>query len=321
MQLLRLRRVAEAALRRFSLPAGTLRFVTHGENTTFRLDGGQGRFLVRVHRPARHGRDVHAETAIASEMAWLKAIRAETDLEVPTAVVASDGRVVVRAEAGGESRLVSVLGWLSGRIHEDSSRPTHFRRLGAALAVLHRQADGWRPPPGFVRIRWDHEAFFGDVMTYGNLPALECRRLVPPALRRRFDRIGARMEGVMAADPDVGLIHADPHLGNAVFEGDRVKLIDFDDCGTGPRLYDVAVAVWELRDEPQYVACRDALLAGYTAVRPIDTAHLDDYIALRQVGFDLWYTGTAQLDPRFAARLDAVHRWSADMLDVIDAAR
>ena len=78
---------------------------------------------------------------------------------------------------------------------------------------------------------------------------------------------------------DDGLIHADLHLGNALFQRGDVKLIDFDDCGTGPRLYEVAVALWELRDGPDYPAFRDALLAGYRAHRDVDVTHLDDYIA------------------------------------------
>ena len=114
-----------------------------------------------------------------------------------------------------------------------------------------------------------------------------------------------------------GLIHADLHLGNALFQRGGVKLIDFDDCGTGPRLYELAVALWELRDRPDYPAYREALLAGYRARREIDVTHLDDFIALRQVAFDLWYTGTAQVNPAFAARLDRVHRWSLSMLDLV----
>ena len=41
-----------------------------------------------------------------------------------------------------------------------------------------------------------------------------------------------------AGSDEGGLIHADLHLGNALFQRGQVKLIDFDDCGTGPRLYD-----------------------------------------------------------------------------------
>ena len=114
---------------------------------------------------------------------------------------------------------------------------------------------------------------------------------------------------------DFGLIHADLHLGNALFHRGGVKLIDFDDSGTGPRLYELAVALWELRDGPDYPAYRDALLEGYRPQRDVDVTHLDDFIAVRQIAFALWYTGMAQVNPAFAARLDRVHRWSLSMLD------
>lgn len=318
-QILRLRRVALAALERYRLPEGRLRFVSHGENTTFRHDSAAGSHLVRVHRPHRHGRGLDSAAAVRSELAWLDAIAAGSDLGVPEPLAAADGAPTVEASAAGQTRVCSVLRWMEGRILEESARPVHLRRLGGAMARLHQQADGWTPPPGFVRIRWDHETFFGDVMVYGDSSASECWRLLPDELRRRFERVADRMAAVMDADQDRGLIHADLHLGNALFHRGGVKLIDFDDCGHGPRLYDVAVALWERRDEPDHQLFRDALLDGYRRHRDLDVAHLDGYIAVRQVAFDLWYTGMAQVNPAFAARLHVVHRWSLDMLDRVEA--
>lgn len=317
-QIGRLRRVAVAALRDYPLPDGALTFVTHGENTTFRHDSEAGRYLVRVHRPQRHGRSVNPTVAIESEIAWMTALRAETDLLVPQALASRDGRMTVRATAGDLTRIVSVLTWMDGRIHESSPRPVHLRRLGSAMAALHRHADGWAPPPTFTRIEWDHDAFFGNKMIYGGVTAEDCWKLLPAQLRIRFEAVSRRLEPIMAADRDGGLIHADLHLGNAIFAGGKAKLIDFDDCGRGPRLYDLAVALWELRDEDDYPTFHDALISSYTAGRAIDLTHLDDYIALRQVAFDLWYTGTAQVNPDFAAGLDKVHRWSLDMLDLVE---
>jgi Ser/Thr protein kinase RdoA (MazF antagonist) len=40
-----------------------------------------------------------------------------------------------------------------------------------------------------------------------------------------------------------GLIHADLHLDNALFWRDDVRIIDFDDCGFGYWLYDIAVSL------------------------------------------------------------------------------
>ena len=317
-QILRLRQVAVAALEHYPLPAGRLTFVAHGENTTDRHDSTAGRHLVRVHRPQRHGRGVVSAVAIRSEIAWLQAIRAETDLAVPHALSAHAGFTTVEVSAAGETRVCSVLRWMDGRIHESSPRPVHLHRLGAAMARLHDQADAWAPPADFVRIHWDHETFFGDVMIYGNTPAGECWALLPSQVRARFQAVGDRLTEVMTQVGGVGLIHADLHLGNALFQEGEVKLIDFDDCGTGPRLYELAVALWELRDTTDHARFRDALLAGYRTHREIDATHLDDFIALRQVAFDLWFTGTAQVNPDFTAKLDGVHQWSLSMLDLVE---
>jgi Ser/Thr protein kinase RdoA (MazF antagonist) len=316
-QIAGLRRVAQAALDQYAVPAGRLTFVAHEENTTFRHASPWGQHLVRVHRPQRHGRGVDSAAAVRSELAWLNAIRAETDLAVPEPVAARDGATTVEASAAGETRVCSVLRWMDGRIMEGSPRPIHLRRLGEAMARLHRQASAWTPPHDFVRIRWDHETFFGDTLVYGVTAAAECWALLPADLRARFEAVGARTAEILDGS-DVGLIHADLHLGNALFHRGEVRLIDFDDCGHGPRLYELAVALWELRDEPFYPPYRDALIEGYRTHRDLAVTHLDDLIAVRQVAFALWYTGMAQVNPAFAARLHRVHRWSLTLLDEVE---
>lgn len=316
-QVARLRQVALAALERYALPEGRLRFVTHGENTTFRHDGATGSHLVRVHRPLRHGRGVDSALAVRSELSWLRAIREETDLLVPPVEAACGGAVAPTVEAAGLTRVCSVLGWMEGRILERSARPVHLRRLGEAMARLHAHADAWTPPRDFVRIRWDHEAFFGDVMVYGETSAADCWTLLPPELRARCEDVASRSVDLFGAGVDEGLVHADLHLGNALFHRGGVRLIDFDDCGHGPRLYDLAVALWEQRDEPGYKEYRDALVEGYLSRRDLDVRRLDDLVAVRQVAFALWFTGMAQVNPDFARRLESVHRWSLDMLDVV----
>jgi hypothetical protein len=45
---------------------------------------------------------------------------------------------------------------------------------------------------------------------------------------------------------------------------------------------------------------------------------LDDYIALRQVAFVLWFTGMASVNPAFASDLDKVRRWSLTLLDLVE---
>ena len=121
----------------------------------------------------------------------------------------------------------------------------------------------------------------------------------------------------LGSKPDVfGLIHADLHLENALFDGDAVRLIDFDDCGLGYWLYDLAVPLWEYRDRDDYPAIRAALLDGYGSRRALpDVSLLDDFIATRHVSFGLWFVGMAQVNPAFAANLDKTMGWLRRELD------
>jgi Ser/Thr protein kinase RdoA (MazF antagonist) len=329
-QVARMRQLAVRALGAYPLADPELRFVAHGENTTFRVDAtaldGRARFLLRVHRPARHGRHVDSAAAVRSELDWLTALRADTGLSVPEPFRTADGNLTTVATSGDtpEPRVCSVLRWMDGRARIAAPRPVHLYRLGSVMGRLHNHASQWRVPPGFVRIRWDWETFFGDTMIYGGINATDIWNLLPDDLRRRFDRVASRMTHVttrLGDDPgQAGLIHADLHLGNALFWHDDVRVIDFDDCGFGYWLYDIAVALWELRHRDDYEQFRTALIEGYAQHRPPpsgDLAHLDDFIATRDVAFGLWFTGTAQVNPAFRADLDQVLASIARSLDTL----
>ena len=89
------------------------------------------------------------------------------------------------------------------------------------MARLHNHAGRWRGPPGFARIRWDWETFFGDTKVYGGVSAADLWRLLPDDLRRSFARVASGMRQIMTRmgeDSDsFGLIHADLHLRNVLF--------------------------------------------------------------------------------------------------------
>lgn len=199
-------------------------------------------------------------------------------------------------------------------------KAVHFRRLGGVLARLHEHASGWTPPAGFVRMRWDWETFFGNTMEYGGVSAADCWDLLPAPVRVQFDEVARRMRIVMAdlgtQSDAFGLIHADLHLENALFDGDAVRIIDFDDCGFGYWLYDLAVPLWDSHHRDDYPAYRAALLEGYAQHRDLPgLIHLDDFIATRYVAVGLWFAGMAQVNPAFAADLDKTMDYVRRSLD------
>jgi Ser/Thr protein kinase RdoA (MazF antagonist) len=318
-QVARMRRVAVKAMSAYDVCSPRLQLIAHGENTTFRVTAatsveGDRQYLLRVHRPTRHGRNIDSEMAIVSELNWLTALRADTSLAVPEPVPTVDGALTTTATADdvAGSRVCSLLRWMKGSNHNKSARPVHLYRLGGVLAQLHDHADRWRLPDGFVRTRWDHETFFGNTMVYGNVDAADAWTLLPANLQRGFGRVAEEVGNAMrqlGEGPDVfGLIHADAHLDNVLFSGQEARLIDFDDCGFGYRIYDVAVALWELRHRDDFPSFREAFVRGYTEHRQLpddQLRHLDVFIAAREVAFGLWLAGMAQTRPAFREELAA----------------
>ncbi|HTO28712.1 MAG TPA: phosphotransferase, partial [Devosia sp.] len=69
---------------------GSARLINHSENQTFLVEAaGQGAFTLRVHRAGYQSR-----ASIESELAWLMALRRDTDLAIPEPVPGRDGQLL-----------------------------------------------------------------------------------------------------------------------------------------------------------------------------------------------------------------------------------
>ncbi|MDF5733786.1 MAG: hypothetical protein PUP92_38895 [Rhizonema sp. PD38] len=115
-QVKRLKRLAQSALLKYNLGESRLVCLSHGENTTFKVEKEPNLtnfcYVLRIYRPGKH--DI---AAIHSELLWLLLLENNTDLEVSKTVVASDGSHIVTAEAVGvpETRYCTLSHWLPGR--------------------------------------------------------------------------------------------------------------------------------------------------------------------------------------------------------------
>ncbi len=323
-QLGRLRRLGREALAAYpgDLEGARLTLLRHEQNVTYRVDSGGARYVLRISRP-----ELQTAATIGSEMAWLAALAVDTPVRVPAPVVARDGALVVEATHAGVpgARPCVLLRWLDGRFLSRGLTPDHLGRIGAVLAELQVHAARWTPPAGFVRPRVDTLTTAAKRASLGGPTAAHVtapwpsvddgeratalvRELVSPA---DADLVGDAIELVrsttstLAARPDAaGLIHADLHQENVLFDDASVGVIDFDDCGWGFFLYDLAVPLSEVTLRPAYPAMRDALLEGYARRRPLpDDAgtHVDAFIVLRGLQILTWVLESRDL-PAFRDR-------------------
>jgi len=288
-QVRRLRQLALEALKAHGLGRASLRPLKHWNNTTFAVSAGPRRLVLRLNRPG-----FQDEAAIRSEIHWLQALAA-AGLRVPAPVPTRNGALVVSASAPGvpEARDCALFAWLPGRFLDRSLGPAHLEAVGHFTARLHNTP--LVLPAGFARKRWDlHTLMGGD-------PGID-REAIKSYLKRGEGRVigavCARLEKTLGelgeGKEHWGLIHADLHPGNLLFQGKEVGAIDFDDCGWGYYLYDLAVILSELRGRPAYPKLRRALLQGYCQLRPLPDGferHLETFMAGRLLGLAIWTAG------------------------------
>lgn len=99
-------------------------------------------------------------------------------------------------------------------------------------------------------------------------------------LRRAAQELIAQLAQLVRDESSFGLIHADFHSGNYLLDGAEVHIIDFDRCGFGFYLFDLALALMELRAEQRLV-----FLQGYENVCPLPS----DFTRLNTLFLSLAY--------------------------------
>jgi Ser/Thr protein kinase RdoA (MazF antagonist) len=271
------------ALNAFPIEPEGLQLVALSENVTFRVTDRRDSvaYVLRLHRPGYHTLE-----ELNSERVWTRAL-AEAGVAVPIPLTTQAGGdyVSVQVEALDQQRQAGMTRWIEGELladllerGDDAGAPERcFEQLGAIEAAMHNQSSGWRPPPGFQRHAVDRDGLMGDAPFWG--PFWE-HPVFSPAERRLVietrDRVRAVMDRLGRDPSTFGMIHADLHDGNLLADGERLTVIDFDDCAFGWYAYDIAVALYHQQGSPGFDAMQRAFVRGYRAVR----AFSDDAVAL-----------------------------------------
>jgi Ser/Thr protein kinase RdoA (MazF antagonist) len=89
---------------------------------------------------------------------------------------------------------------------------------------------------------------------------------------------------------------------NVLVAGDRLALIDFDDSGWGPPLYDLGTALSQSLTEPAYADLRAALMEGYGTT---DTEGVEIMVLARCCASVGWMIGRVPPESPVTARFIA----------------
>lgn len=284
-QIARLELLGRAALKEFGVEPTTISRLVHAENTTFRIESPQGEFSLRISRPG-----YQSTSNIASEIAFLAALRAE-GFRVPDPWQAR--LVTAEVDEVPEARDCVLFRWMEGEFRRRDPRmsPEDARLVGHTMGRLHEFATQWAPPAHFDR-QQTHAWAYG---ARGPMPIDAPHRMVSEedrALLLEVDTMARKLLNELPKNPaNFGLIHADLHVGNLLFEDGQLNVIDFDDTGWAFWMYDFAAALAYETLREEYATIRDAMFAGYAEVRPLPPGAetlIAPFIQLRYAGVANW---------------------------------
>jgi Ser/Thr protein kinase RdoA (MazF antagonist) len=201
--------------------------------------------------------------------------------------------------------VVSCLRWIEGRPLGEAVAPLENSAVlaragdfGALIADLHNATDAGACPEAFPRAGWAAEALLGETPRLGRFweaPTLSAEESA--ILRAARDKALA----LLPRATDFGPIHADTLRSNVMMTRDGLRLIDFDDCGPGWRLYDLASALVQSWGDPLLTEHARRLVAGYRRRRdlPADQlALLPLFLAVRAFVSAGWVVTRAPEDSR-----------------------
>jgi Ser/Thr protein kinase RdoA (MazF antagonist) len=280
-----------ASLPRWGLSSqSTLAFLSHSENTTFLAQDPASRqkLVLRVQRTG-----YHSPAEIASELAWIDAVIADSVVLTPRPVADREGHLLCPIPLNGVTRHVVAFEFLTGEEPDASDDlVAWFGKLGATSARLHAHSRQWTRPSTFQRKVWDFDAMLGSRPLWGDWRAgLGLRDDGRRLLQRVADELERRVDAYGRAEQRFGLVHADLRLANLLVEGDRLGVIDFDDCGFSWFFYDFAAAVSFMEHEPVVDQLQQVWLAGYRTVAPVsreDEVMLPAFVMLRRMLLTAW---------------------------------
>jgi Ser/Thr protein kinase RdoA (MazF antagonist) len=274
------------------------------ENWTYRVEpAGAEPMVLRVYRPG--GR---SPAEVSSELAWMNALGQDIGSLVPAVVPTVEGNQVLELirEAPLPPCYCVMFSCAPGREPAEDDLVTWFPKLGEITARLHNHARTWSQPSWFRRPRWDISTTLGNQPHWGPWQSSVTDQEEIRQLERLAAVVMERLRGFGVGAERFGLVHADLRLANLLVEGERITVIDFEDCGLSWYLYDLACALTFNEGRADVGELVALWVDGYRSAERLsaeDENEIDTFLMLRRLMLTA-YAGLRH-DTELAAQMKA----------------
>ncbi len=296
----RLHTMAVKGLSQFDLKQPTLTYFGFHTNLLYKVKSASGeQFMLRLAYPGwRTYQD------LLSEAYWLRALKAETDIPVPSIIPSRTGEMVLQVDFPGipDCWYMTLMSWVPGKLLGHYLTPSNLEKMGMLFADLHHHGSTWDPPPGFTQKRFEYWLSRGEE----NLITGEGqnKRLSIPhqGLLRHMDQI-VKDAYAKINKSDLRVIHCDLWHDNIKLFRGKLYPLDFEDTIWGYRIHDIAMAMLDLMEtvgESRYLVLLESFKRGYKTKMSWPENPIEPF----QVGRLLWKINwVAHNDPKYLGKM------------------
>jgi Ser/Thr protein kinase RdoA (MazF antagonist) len=251
---------AEEILSHYPIEVISVKSINFEYNATLKIEAKDGRlFALRINTNSPRT----PENLIA-EIAWVRSLAQEGNVLVPEPIENNEGSFYTSIFHEPSQRTLHCVlySWLYGGELGDEPTVEQMHALGATMAQMHLSSKDFSCPegsalPSFIDPLWETDDF---LLSAKSVLDSHSRELISQAL----DVIRSEIQKLFSqTQPQI--IHADLHGWNVMWNDGKVAVFDFDDCGIGLPIQDLATAIYYL-DTPEQDA---ALKAGYSSIAPL----------------------------------------------------
>lgn len=269
----------------------TCHFWHRGGDDIYQLRSDTHCYTLRVYR---HG--IHARDDIEFEVAALNFLRSR-GAKVAYPIEKRDGGYISEIEAPEGLRYVVITTHAHGSVPGYCGQKHIYERdaclFGESVAELHELSEGFECNHERRKLDIDYlfESSVEVVRTYIRESALFLHKERADSQEKLHAAILAVKENLLTVIPDdldVGFCHGDCHGSNVHNDNGELTQFDFEDCGFGYRVYDIATFKWAIHGEDKENELWSSFLKGYASIRQPGSADLlaiPVFVIIRQ----LWW--------------------------------
>jgi len=264
--LLRVDALARALEEAYELSQVRCQLIKATINDTYQVWASEGRFVLRISRAHERSAD-----DIIAELAAMTALVVDR-VQVADIIPLRTGEHLLSIQAPEGVRYAVLFTFVEGVQLSRAPGAGDVRRYGRTVAAMHNIWDEkaltvTRPRLDTARLIDAPLAALASVLTHPQDVA---------NLQKAGERVRTTLRDLPETPPQFGLIHGDLIPSNTLLRSDgTIVLLDFDFCGWGWRMYDLASYLLEIEYWGAAPTTAEAFLQGYEVLRKLDPLERD----------------------------------------------